>query len=171
MKSYYYLDHLHREIFLEEEDIQAVPESGRADEACSAIAEKPYVREQFMAVPFRELKDAVRKLCDSPDIRTRHDALMFIVWLAASGIREERFSRHTPAGVKVLPDGFVWLIVPPDKIRDQWKTGAFALYRLYSDGSESMIEDDGFLEETIDGGYPVGIEVGYVPVMAHESNR
>ena len=38
MKSYYYLDYLHREIFLEEEDIQAVPESGRADEACSAIA-------------------------------------------------------------------------------------------------------------------------------------
>ena len=43
MKSYYYMDCLHREIFLEEEDIQAVPESGRADEACSAIAEKPYV--------------------------------------------------------------------------------------------------------------------------------
>ena len=38
MKSYYYMDCLHREIFLEEEDIQAVPESGRADEACSAIA-------------------------------------------------------------------------------------------------------------------------------------
>ena len=32
MKSYYYMDCLHREIFLEEEDIQAVPESGRADE-------------------------------------------------------------------------------------------------------------------------------------------
>ena len=42
MKSYYYLDYLHREIFLEEEDIQTVPESGRADDACSAIAEKPY---------------------------------------------------------------------------------------------------------------------------------
>jgi len=49
MKSYYYLDYLHREIFLEEEDIQTVPESGRADDACSAIAEKPYVVEQFMA--------------------------------------------------------------------------------------------------------------------------
>lgn len=61
MKSYYYLDYLHREIFLFEKDIQAVPESGRADEACSAIAGKPYVREQFMAVPFRELKEAVRQ--------------------------------------------------------------------------------------------------------------
>ncbi|MCS2303724.1 hypothetical protein NXX23_17665 [Bacteroides ovatus] len=57
MKSYYYLDYLHREIFLEEEDIQTVPESGRADDACSAIAEKPYVVEQFMADSFRTLKD------------------------------------------------------------------------------------------------------------------
>lgn len=56
MKSYYYLDYLHREIFLEEEDIQTVPESGRADDACSAIAEKPYVVEQFMADSFRTLK-------------------------------------------------------------------------------------------------------------------
>lgn len=55
MKSYYYLDYLHREIFLEEEDIQTVPESGRADDACSAIAEKPYVVEQFMADSFRTL--------------------------------------------------------------------------------------------------------------------
>ena len=52
MKSYYYMDCLHREIFLEEEDIQAVPESGRADKACSAIAGKPYVVEQFMAELF-----------------------------------------------------------------------------------------------------------------------
>jgi len=29
MRTYYYLDYLHREIFLEEEDIQAVPASGR----------------------------------------------------------------------------------------------------------------------------------------------
>ena len=58
MKSYYYLDYLHREIFLEEEDIQTVPESGRADDACSAIAEKPYVVEQFMADSFRTLKAA-----------------------------------------------------------------------------------------------------------------
>ena len=71
MKSYYYMDCLHREIFLEEEDIQAVPESGRADEACSAIAGKPYVVEQFMADSFRTLKDAASHLCDSPDVKSR----------------------------------------------------------------------------------------------------
>ena len=66
MKSYYYLDYLHREIFLEEEDIQTVPESGRADDACSAIAEKPYVVEQFMADSFRTLKDVASRLCEKP---------------------------------------------------------------------------------------------------------
>ena len=90
MKSYYYLDCLHREIFLEEEDIQAVPESGRADDACSAIAEKPYVVEQFMADSFRTLKDVASRLCDSPDIKSRHDALMYIVWTVALDIKEWR---------------------------------------------------------------------------------
>lgn len=101
MKSYYYMDCLHREIFLEEEDIQAVPESGRADEACSAIAGKPYVVEQFMADSFRTLKNAASRLCDSPDVKSRHDALMYIVWTAALDIRERRTLRHGEAAVKV----------------------------------------------------------------------
>ena len=42
-------------------DIQTVPESGRADDACSAIAEKPYVVEQFMADSFRTLKDVASR--------------------------------------------------------------------------------------------------------------
>ncbi|GAA6401136.1 hypothetical protein K020075H21_04750 [Bacteroides ovatus] len=172
MKSYYYLDCLHREIFLEEEDIQAVPESGRADDACAAIAEKAYVAEQFRTDSFPTLKEAVNSLCDTPDIRSRHDALMYIVWTAALDIRERRTLRHGEAAVKVTrEDGFVWLLVPPEKIREQWKTGAFALYRLYGDDSEAMIEDERFLEETVAGGYPVGIEVGYVPAMVYESGQ
>ena len=112
MKSYYYLDYLHREIFLEEEDIQTVPESGRADDACSAIAEKPYVVEQFMADSFRTLKDVASRLCDSPDIKSRHDALMYIVWRVALDIKEWRTLSHSEAAVKVTrEDGFVWLLV------------------------------------------------------------
>lgn len=112
MKSYYYMDCLHREIFLEEEDIQAVPESGRADEACSAIAGKPYVVEQFMADSFRTLKDAASRLCDSPDVKSRHDALMYIVWRVALDIKEWRTLSHSEAAVKVTcEDGFVWLLV------------------------------------------------------------
>ncbi len=90
MKSYYYLEYLHKEVFLEEEDIQAVPESGCADEACAVIAEKMYVKQQFQVDSFKVLKDAVCALCDSPQIRSRHDALMYIVWMVALNIKEER---------------------------------------------------------------------------------
>ncbi len=90
MKSYYYLEYLHKEVFLEEEDIQAVPESGCADEACAVIAEKMYVKQQFQVDSFKVLKDAVCALCDSPPIRSRHDALMYIVWMVALNIKEER---------------------------------------------------------------------------------
>lgn len=168
MKSYYYLDYLHREIFLEEEDIQAVPESGRADEACSAIAEKPYVMEQFMADSFRTLKDVVSRLCDSPDIKSRHDALMYIVWMAALDIKERRTLRHCEANIKVTrEDGFVWLLVPAEKARKLWAADVFTLYRLYDDDSESLIENEADLESTIEGGYRIGIEVGFASVMGH----
>ena len=170
MKSYYYQECLHREIFLEEEDIQAVPESGRADEACSAIAEKPYVMEQFMADSFQTLKDVVGRLCDSPDIKSRHDALMYIVWMAALDIKERRSMRHGEATVKVTrEDGFVWLLVSAENARKLWAANAFTLYRLYDDDSESMIESETDLELTIESGNQIGIEVGFASVMNHDA--
>ena len=154
MKSYYYLDYLHREIFLEEEDIQTVPESGRADDACSAIAEKPYVVEQFMADSFRTLKDVASRLCDSPDIKSRHDALMYIVWRVALDIKEWRTLSHSEAAVKVTrEDGFVWLLVSAENARKLWEADVFSLYRLYADDSESLIESEAELESTIKGGW------------------
>ncbi len=90
MKSYYYLDYLHREVFLEEEDIQSVPESGSADEACNAIAGNTYVKRQFQADSFMDLKKVVCALCDSPQIRSRHEALIYLVWVVALSIKEER---------------------------------------------------------------------------------
>lgn len=85
----YYLDYLYMEVFLLDEDIEAVPESGAADNACSLIADKPYIKKQFEDISFENLRDAVCKLCDEPEIKTRHDAIMYIVWLAALGIKEE----------------------------------------------------------------------------------
>lgn len=168
MKSYYYLDYLHREIFLEEDDIQTVPESGRADDACSAIAEKPYVVEQFMADSFRTLKDVASRLCDSPDIKSRHDALMYIVWRVALDIKEWRTLSHSEAAVKVTrEDGFVWLLVSAENARKLWEADVFSLYRLYADDSESLIESEAELESTIKGGYQIGIEVGFASVMDH----
>ena len=42
-----------------------------------------------------------------------------------------------------------------------------ALYRLYADDSESLIESEAELESTIEGGYQIGIEVGFASVMDH----
>lgn len=168
MRSYYYLDYLHREIFLEEEDIQAVPESGWADDACAAIAEKTYVAEQFRTDSFPTLKAVVSSLCDTPDIRSRHDALMYIVWIAASDIKERRSMRHGEAEIKITrDDGFVWLLVPTDKALALWKAAVFPLYRLYADDSESLIENDGEMQAALESGCRIGIEVGFVSTMRY----
>lgn len=45
--------------------------------------------------------------------------------------------------------------------------GCFALYRLYADDSESLIESEADLESAIEGGYRIGIEVGFASVMGH----
>lgn len=89
--EYYYIDYLHREIGLKREDIDAVPEMGRADDACDEIAAKDYIVEQFRDVSFESLKYAVCCLCDNPEVDSRHDALMYLVWIAALDIKEKRF--------------------------------------------------------------------------------
>lgn len=162
----YYLDNLHREISLKEEDIQAVPESGRADEACAAIADKAYIKKQFRDVPFTGLKKAAKALFDNPEIRSRNDALMFFVWSAALNIKERRYGRHGECGTKVCPDGFVWLLVPERKALELFNAEAFTLCRLYPDDSEAEIETQQELEETIERGYQIGIGVGFLSTMA-----
>ena len=54
-----------------------------------------------MADSFRTLKDVASRLCDSPDIKSRHDALMYIVWRVALDIKEWRTLSHSEAAVKV----------------------------------------------------------------------
>lgn len=87
--EYYYLDYLYKEIGLKEADIQAVPSMGCADYACDKIARKEYIIEQFADVSFENLKYAVCCLCDNPEVESRHDALMYLVWIAALSIKEE----------------------------------------------------------------------------------
>lgn len=88
--NYYYLDYLYREIGLTAEDVRSVPESGSADDACSRIADKKYVKAQFADMPFEQLRKAVQSLCDDPEINTRKDAIMYIVWMVALSIKEEK---------------------------------------------------------------------------------
>lgn len=99
----YYIDYLYREISLEDEDIETVPEIGQADDACSIIAEKKYVKEQFKDVSFPLLKDTVCKLCDEPNIKTRKDAIMFLVWLAALDIKEHQFFTQSSTSNEIYP--------------------------------------------------------------------
>ena len=87
--NYYYLDYLHREVGLTRSDINSIPQSGSADNACSVIADKEYLISQLADLSFDSLKSAVCALCDTPDIQTRKDALMYIVWMVALSIKEE----------------------------------------------------------------------------------
>ena len=163
----YYIDYLYREISLKEEDIEAVPESGQADDTCRKIADKKYVIRQFKDVSYKKLKDAVCKLCDEPEIRNRKEALMYLVWLAALDIKEKRFLSHGSPKTKVLADGFVWLVISNEQARQLWKIEAFTLYTLYDDDSESMIETEEDLENSIRQSRPIGIEVGFLSKLSN----
>lgn len=167
MRTYYHMDCLNCEIFLEEEDIQAVPESGRADEACAFIADKAYIKKQFRDIPFVRLRKAAATIFDNPDIPDRKTAIMFFIWHAALCIKEQRYERHGERRTKTCADGFVWLLVSHEQARKLWKADAIPLYRLYEDDSESLIETEEGLEETINGNYPIGIEVEFIPVLGN----
>lgn len=166
--STYYIDYLHKEISLKEEDIEAVPQGGPADEACSAIADKPYIKKQFKDVPYLKLRDAVCKLCDEPEIKRRKDALMYLVWLAALDIKEKRLSHGNPK-TKVHADGFVWLVISNEQARQLWEAQVFTLYTLYDDGSEAMIETEEDLENSIQRSATIGIEVGFLSKLLNSS--
>lgn len=89
--NYSYLDYLHREIGLTRKDIESVPESGSGDDACSVIADKEYVQQQLKDLSDDKLKEAVCSLCDDPELPTRKDSIMYIVWMVALNIKEEEF--------------------------------------------------------------------------------
>lgn len=86
--EYSYLDYLHIEFGLEKTDVKAVPMSGNAFNPCDRIAKKDYVIKQLEKFNDDELADAVKKLCDNPEITDRHIAIMYIVWVSALDIQE-----------------------------------------------------------------------------------
>ncbi len=54
---------------------------------------------------------------------------------------------------------FVWLIVN-GKAKEIFSSGLFALYALHEDGSESLIQTDNELNNALEYGEDIGIEVG-----------
>lgn len=67
---------------------------------------------------------------------------------------------------KNCADGFVWLLITPEQARKLWEIDVFTLYRLYDDDSEAEIESDKDLEETVERGYQIGIEVGFISQLS-----
>lgn len=59
-------------------------------------------------------------------------------------------------------DNFVWKVLTEQEAKDVISNGAFALYALHSDDSESLIADEEELSEYIAQGIEIGIEVGFI---------
>lgn len=60
--------------------------------------------------------------------------------------------------IKVV-DNFVWMIVNDIAI-ELFATDFFALYIIYPDGSESLIEDEEEIVKALLNGLEIGVEVG-----------
>lgn len=58
-------------------------------------------------------------------------------------------------------DSFVWLLVS-EKAKDIYNSGLFALYILYDDESETLVEEYEQLDEALEKGLTIGIEVGFL---------
>lgn len=56
-------------------------------------------------------------------------------------------------------NGFVWLPIT-DKAKDVYKSGLFETYALHDDNTESLIESDEQLNEALEKGLTIAIEVG-----------
>jgi hypothetical protein len=64
-------------------------------------------------------------------------------------------------------DGFVWLIVT-NKAKEIYLNGLFELYILHDDESESLVEGFTQLNEALENGLDIGIEVGYLTIRNHK---
>lgn len=64
--------------------------------------------------------------------------------------------------IKVVSDGFVWLILSHKQAHELWRVNVFSLYVLHDDDSESLIEtEDDFIAAT-SRGLDIGIGAGFL---------
>ena len=59
-------------------------------------------------------------------------------------------------------DNFVWKVLTEQEARDVISNDAFSLYALHDDDSESLISDESELQEYLERGAEIGIEVGFI---------
>jgi len=64
--------------------------------------------------------------------------------------------------MRVMNDGFVYKVVNGEKAKDIFALGLFELYILWDDDSESLIDTHNELNDALEKGYEIGIEVGNI---------
>jgi len=63
--------------------------------------------------------------------------------------------------MKKIVNDFIWLIVT-DKAKEIFSADLFQLYTLHDDGSEALIETFEDLNEALENGLEIGVEVGRI---------
>jgi hypothetical protein len=63
----------------------------------------------------------------------------------------------------IVRDGFVWLSVA-DKAKEIFQSGLFEVYTLYNDGSERLCESYADINDALECGLDLAVEVGQLPV-------
>lgn len=58
-------------------------------------------------------------------------------------------------------DGFVWLLIT-DKAKEVYQSGLFEVYELNEDGSESLCESYSHVNDALERGVDLAIEVGRI---------
>lgn len=59
-------------------------------------------------------------------------------------------------------DNFVWKVLTEQEAKDVISNDAFSLYALHDDDSGSLILDESELQEYLEQGTEIGIEVGFI---------
>jgi hypothetical protein len=61
-----------------------------------------------------------------------------------------------------IRENFVWLLVN-EKAKEVFASGLFEVYKLHDDGSESLCESYADINDALEYGLDLGIEVGEIP--------
>lgn len=64
--------------------------------------------------------------------------------------------------IKIV-DGFVWQLIT-EKAKEVYGSGLFDVYKLHNDGSESLCESYADINDALEVGLDLALEVGHLPV-------
>lgn len=62
----------------------------------------------------------------------------------------------------IIRDGFVWLSVA-DRAKEIFESRLFEVYKLHEDGSESLCESYADIDDALEYGLDLAVEVGHLP--------